>query len=432
MFLTLLAASSAKADTLADQQQALTAERAQLQQQLTDIENQIKQYEKELTGISSQKNTLANKVKQLKTKQAALNLEIKKATLAIDDLAKQLTSTQLKIDDSQQQISLIKVNMASIIQRLAQMDESPLWILAGSDNFSDFYDQLHNYELYSQSLIDQLSLLKQKSAELENSKNLLSDQWDQQKNFVNVISLQKTELNKSITDQNTLLTQTKGMESLYQKTLADQKKQAAAIRSRIYNLIGVSKKITFGAALEIAQWANGQTGVRPAFLLAILTQESNLGQNVGTCNRPGDPPEKGWKVIMKPERDHAPFTQITTDLGLDINVTPVSCPMKDKSGKQIGWGGAMGPAQFIPSTWMGYKDKISAVTGKTADPWDIRDAFLAAAIKLKADGGASKDGEWTAAMKYFSGGVNPAFRFYGDNVINTANQYQKDIEALAK
>ena len=46
--------------------------------------------------------------------------------------------------------------------------------------------------------------------------------------------------------------------------------------------------------------------MRPAFLLAILTQESDLGKNVGTCNRAGDPPslvadasrirhDLGWK-----------------------------------------------------------------------------------------------------------------------------------------
>jgi membrane-bound lytic murein transglycosylase B len=114
---------------------------------------------------------------------------------------------------------------------------------------------------------------------------------------------------------------------------------------------------------------------------------------------------------------------------MDAETTPVSCPMMTK-GKQVGWGGAMGPAQFIPSTWMGYKDKIAAITGKSANPWDIRDAFLATAIKTKADGAGTVAGEWAAAMKYFSGGTNTKFRFYGDNVVATANKYQADIDEL--
>lgn len=117
---------------------------------------------------------------------------------------------------------------------------------------------------------------------------------------------------------------------------------------------------------------------------------------------------------------------------MDPNITPVSCAMTDKNGNQIGWGGAMGPAQFIPSTWMGYKDKVSALTGSNpANPWDIRDAFAAAAIKLVAGGAdGTKQGEWNAAMRYFSGSTNSRYSFYGDSVATLADKYQSDIDQL--
>jgi membrane-bound lytic murein transglycosylase B len=119
---------------------------------------------------------------------------------------------------------------------------------------------------------------------------------------------------------------------------------------------------------------------------------------------------------------------------MDADITPVSCPMRDSKGNQVGWGGAMGPAQFIPSTWMGYKDKIAALTGKNpANPWDIRDAFAAAAIKLTAGGAdGTYQGNWNAAMRYFSGSTNVKYRFYGDNVMQTAAKYQNDISDLSK
>ena len=75
--------------------------------------------------------------------------------------------------------------------------------------------------------------------------------------------------------------------------------------------------------------------IRPAFLLAVITQESDLGNNVGTCNRPGDPPNKSYKVVMKPSRDQIPFEQITKKLGMDPSSTPVSCPMY-RNGEQVG------------------------------------------------------------------------------------------------
>ena len=184
--------------------------------------------------------------------------------------------------------------------------------------------------------------------------------------------------------------------------------------------------------MTIAEWVEAETGVRAPYLLAILTQESDLGKNVGTCNRPGDPPEKGWRVVMKPERDQEPFVTVMNELGRDPDITPVSCPMKKKNGTQLGWGGAMGPAQFIPSTWIGYKDRVSALTGKTpADPWDIRDAFVAAALLLKNNGAnGTRDGEWKAAMRYFSGGTSTKYRFYGDNVLELTEKYEQDIKDL--
>jgi len=105
--------------------------------------------------------------------------------------------------------------------------------------------------------------------------------------------------------------------------------------------------------------------------------------------------------------------------------------MHDKNGNQVGWGGAMGPAQFIPSTWVGYASKVSAITGAPANPWDIKDAFIAAAIKLVADGAnGTYQGEWDAAMRYFSGGTNSAYSFYGDDVMATTTKYQADLATI--
>jgi len=118
--------------------------------------------------------------------------------------------------------------------------------------------------------------------------------------------------------------------------------------------------------------------------------------------------------------------QITAELKRDPFNTPVSCPMS------FGWGGAMGPAQFIPSTWMVYRDRLKEIKKEPADPWDIKDAFLAAALYL-ADYGADKrdyQSEWKAAMIYFSGTTSSKYRFYGDSVIKIAQQYEEDIAKL--
>ncbi|OGE76784.1 MAG: hypothetical protein A3C85_03425 [Candidatus Doudnabacteria bacterium RIFCSPHIGHO2_02_FULL_48_21] len=421
---SMISLSSANAQL--DKQQ----EKDQLQQQLRDIENQIAAYQRELGQIKGQKNTLQNKINQLKKQQAALGLQIKATTLQIDDLDVQITMTQESIDRNTAKGVELKQQLAEFIRLINEKDGTPLLLaVLSQNNFSDVLNQLVYYSELSEGLHSILEEIKQTNGALAQDKQKFEDKQGQARNLLSIQSIQKEQLVDTESEQRVLLDQTRGLESEYQAVLGNTQKKAAEIRNRLYELTGATAQVTFGEAVEIAKWASSHTGVRAAFLLAILTQESNLGKNVGTCNRAGDPPEKSWRMVMKPDRDQQPFQQITTDLGLDIETTPVSCPMR-QNGKQVGWGGAMGPAQFIPSTWMGYKDKVAAITGKTADPWDIKDAFLASAIKLKAGGAGTVQGEWAAAMRYFSGGTNPRFRFYGDNVVATANRYQQDIDAL--
>lgn len=409
----------------------LQTEQNALQEQLKQIEQEIAQYERELTGIRSEKNTLANKIKQLKTKQASLQAKIKATKLHIAALEKDLNATSVSIDKNNQELIVLKRRMSTVLQELqAQGQFSWLDILLLSKSLSEFYTEVENFNRLNEELSEIAIEIETANKKLANTKDKLTTQKEQQQNLVSIINLQRQTLTATIDDQNNILKETKGREANYQKIVQNKKDEAAAIRNRIYDLLGVSQRVTFGEALQIATWASSKTGVRPAFLLAVLTQESNLGKNVGTCNRPGDPPAKSWKKIMKPERDQQPFLTITNELGRNPDITPVSCPMSDGRGGTIGWGGAMGPAQFIPSTWMGYKDKIKEMTGKQADPWDIRDAFLAAGLKLKAGGAGNQSGEWAAAMRYFSGSTNTRFRFYGDNVVAIANKYQIDIDNL--
>lgn len=94
----------------------------------------------------------------------------------------------------------------------------------------------------------------------------------------------------------------------------------------------------------MAKYASSKTGVRPALILGILTQETRLGANLGV---PGV-----WSKDMHPTRDQPIFKVIMANLGLDPNAMPVS------RAPSYGYGGAMGPSQFIPSTWAiygGYK-----------------------------------------------------------------------------
>jgi membrane-bound lytic murein transglycosylase B len=78
---------------------------------------------------------------------------------------------------------------------------------------------------------------------------------------------------------------------------------------------------------------------------------------------------------------------------------------------------AIGPMQFIPSTWKTYA--IDADGSGTPDPHDIDDAALAAAHLLCAGNRnlATAEGWWAAIAQY------NLPQAYGQNVFNAANDY---------
>ncbi len=411
-------------------------EREQLEKELQKLEEEIKTIEGDITKTQQEKKTLQNQISLLKNKIKKLDLQIAQSNTIITDLRLQIQDTTSSIEKTEQEIAKKKKQLKEMLQRLWQEDKkSRVEILFSGPTLSDFFTKVAALKTLNQKNQELLTKIEELALYLGQQRDMLDTEKTEEEHFVKIQTLQKQENQGLAKESEQLLEKTKGKESEYQKILGDKKKEAQLIRSRIFELIGVPEAPTFGEAVEIAKVVTAQTGVRPAFLLAVLTQESNIGKNVGQCYvkdlKTGEGISlKGSKVskVMKPSRDIEPFLQITKELGRDPLNTLVSCPIPSVGG----YGGAMGPAQFIPSTWMLYKNRLDALIGRIADPWNVKDAFLAAGVYL-ADLGAdaqTANAEWCAAMKYFSGGCSKRYRFYGDSVMSLAARYELDIQTL--
>ena len=420
--------------------QTSTQEREQLEADLRVLEEKIEAIEGDITKTQAEKKTLQNQISILKNKIRKLDLEITRSNKLIVDLRGQITDTAFSIEKTQEDIEAKKQQLAELLQRLYQEDQrSMVEIVLTGPTLSDFFNNLAAL----QALQDQNKELLDSTIDLflylGGQKDKLETEKSGEENFVRIQILQKQE-SQYLTSQNQeLLEVTKGKESEYQKLLADRQQQANAIRSRIFELIGVPEAPTFGEAVVIAEAAGRLTKVRAPFLLAVLTQESNIGKNVGQCYLKNIQTGDGETIngtfvsrVMKPTRDVQPFLEITRELGRDPFNTAVSCPIPSVGG----YGGAMGPAQFIPSTWVLYRGKVAQLKGSAGDPWNINDAFLASAIYL-ADVGATRqtfEYEWCAAVSYFSGNCSIRnqirYEFYGDNVMAITKRYESDIAAL--
>ncbi len=412
------------------------AQQAALQAELTDIENQITQQQAILTEKEGEGKSISRDIAILDAQIAEAQLKIKAHNLAIAQLGKDITVKVQTINTLSSQIDQGHQSLSEIIDQTNQLDSFSIAdAFLAQRNLTDFFIDFDALSSIQDSLSSLLGTVKQAEAQTEVQKQSLDQQKNQEIDTKVNIEQEQANIKKAEADKKQLLSLNKQQQSQYQNLIAQKEAQATQIRNALFQLRDVSA-IKFEDALTYAKSASAITGVRPAFILAIIQQESNLGANVGSCYLSDDTTGAGVKVssgaavanVMKPGRDIEPFIEITTALGRDSHHTRVSCPFS------VGYGGAMGPAQFIASTWMLSKDRIGHAVGKAMpDPWNPQDAITASALYL-SDLGASAGGytaEHNAACRYYSGrNCSGSNTFYGDQVIAKATAIQSNIDIL--
>lgn len=432
-------AATTHADEATD---AVAARRAQLTQQLNDLNSQIAANQAIVEKLSAQGKSLSNEVQTLNAQIKKAQLQLQATQVAIRQLDGNIAIHTNTISKLTSKLEAEHESLAQILRNTDQFDDYSLIELAlSTEDFSSFFADIDTYASLKHSLgisYNQVADTRERTAA---EKAALEAERENQSKIAQLQSLVKQTVQTEQNKKNTLLAQTKGQESQYRAVVAAQQKTAAQIRAELFALAGGSSSISLPIAIQLAKQAGAATGVRPALILGVLKQETDLGKNVGQClltNSPNKGDGKGKNTgrafagVMKPTRDVDPFMAITSALGIDPFTQPVSCP------PSYGYGGAMGPGQFIPSTWVLYQDKVARLAGHPntpANPWNNLDAFTATAL-LMADNGAAAGtpaAERTAALRYFAGwgnAGNPAYSFYGDGVMGFADQFQNDIDTL--
>jgi len=424
-----------------DMSQAVSSRQQDLQNQLNDLESQIAVQQQLLDTAQNQHQTLQTQIDAFNAQIKKTQLQIQAINVAISQLTGDIGVRDRTLSQLSARLSAEKESLAQILRQTQVLDSySVVSIALGSRSVSSFFNDLDAFTSIKSSLADSFSEIERTSTATEAEKEALTARLAEQQKLQTVQQLAKESLISQQQDKQRLLTETKGIEANYQKLIAVTQKTAAQIRTELFTLAGGGGQIPLPTAITLAKQAGAATGIRPAFILGILNQETNLGANVGQClltNAPNKGDGKGKNTgtfkrgVMKGSRDVDPFIAITSALGLDPFAMPVSCPQSS------GYGGAMGPAQFIASTWTSYQKRIAKLAGHQnlpANPWDNLDAFTAIALYMTDLGAGAQTpyAERTAALKYFAGGyyTNPAFAPYGDNVMKYAANFQKEIDIL--
>jgi len=413
-----------KASGTATSTQDAATERSQLESQLQDLEAQINQYEGQVTSYQKQGTSLNGEISQLNAKISKLNLQIQATTLTIKQLDNQIASTQSQIVVTQADITDKKTAIQSLMNTLYQTDHvSLIETFLKNPKLSDFWNDTQNISLLQDNLRQTVAQITDLQGQLQDQEQQFEASKADAASAAAYQAAQAKEISSTKNQKSQLLAATKGQESKYQALLKQTQATAAQIRNRIFQLLG-GGQLSFEDAYQYAKLASSATGIDPSFTLAILDRESALGQNVGKCS---------YKTAMSPANIPL-FLAITQSLGLNPDEMQVSCPNADGV-----YGGAMGPAQFVPSTWNLYAPGVGKITGDNPpSPWNNADAFVATALYLK-DGMVGCQALYTAlasqerctAAKYYAGSRWRNYLWtYGEAVVERAQSFADDIQTI--
>jgi membrane-bound lytic murein transglycosylase B len=413
-------------------QSDVAAHRAQLESDLAALEAEIDVQEGLLQGKQRERVSYERDVAILEAQIEKAKLSIRARDITISKINQDIDGKEEVIGGLNEKLDREKESLAQLLRKTNEIDNiSLVEVVLGIQNLSEFFEDIDSFDSIKLALSDSFKDIADTKSDTESQKRTLQSKQEDEMGLRNIQKQQKSKIEKREEEKQAIVDVTKGVEAEYQKLIKSKERSAAEIRTELFALRG-SAAIPFEQALELANIASAYTGVRPAFLLGVIAEESNLGENVGTGNWKTDLYEcyKSIGYYKSAEKQKAAFLKLTADLGLNPDTLPVS------RKPWYGCGGAMGPAQFMPTTWALYVDRIAKATGHNPpSPWNNSDAFMASAILLM-DNGADKGtaySERLAALRYLAGWRNaekPDYAFYGNDVMRLAEKFQKLIDIL--
>ncbi|HAI73837.1 MAG TPA: hypothetical protein DCS28_02380 [Candidatus Moranbacteria bacterium] len=366
---------------------------------------------KDIQGDIEKVENKAEKVQQeINTSQTLLQKKQAETIVTKNLLQKTQTEIERKeadVANLNQRIMLNRGMLESYIQEAFYADQDSLFglLLNGEnslENMSDNFDQVLNIKEKIVAVLDEIEQIKQDT--VKTKEDLDGKKEDHEK----LISLQQGQQYEIKTDIKEA-----------QATLSELNAKIDKLKNELSSLL--SSAVSFKNVTDAANYAAKITGIRKDYLLGVLVVESNLGRYTGGCT---------FKESKMNSYRATIFKQICKDLDYNYNKQKVSCPPKGYKGT----GGAMGVAQFMPDTWMGYKSSIAAATGNNPpDPWSLTDGVVAMALKLtKVDGVKQhkKSAEAKAYCVYLAGGNWTAYCDskgvnYGAKVLYWADNYER-------
>jgi septal ring factor EnvC (AmiA/AmiB activator) len=275
----LLGACSVSAQT--NEQKALEAKRAQLQKEISQINNLLSAQKEQRGTVLDQLEVLDQKIN---VRQQLIRVTNQQSNL----LNRQINANIRNITKLREDLETLKEEYAGMIQKSYQnrSKQNRLMFLMSSENFFQAFKRLQYMKQYTQFRKEQGEEILVKTNELTQLNNDLTTQRKDKDRLIAENIRAKNQMMKEIKSQKELLLTIRQNETKYNKAIADKKREARKIDQQIERLIR--------SAIAASNKKAGKTGNSSKF---VLTPEATLVANNFSANK-GKliwPVEKGIK-----------------------------------------------------------------------------------------------------------------------------------------
>lgn len=363
-----------------------------------------------IDSIESKKKKAEQQLTQTQTLLQKNQYQVSVTKNLINKTENDISRKEKEIEALNQRIELNKIILGNYLREMyfSEQDDRLITLLASGKRVSDLSEDFDQMAEVKDRVMETLQDIENAKNEMEEHKEDLAEKKEDHEKLLSIKTSEQYELKSDLKET--------------QATLSELTAKLNKLKGELSSLLGSA--VSFKNILDAAGFAAKVTGIRKDYLLGVLVVESNLGRYTGGCT---------YKQSRMNGTRANYFKAIVKELDLDLNKVKVSCPPAGYKGT----GGAMGVAQFMPDTWIGYKSSIAGVTGHNPpNPWNLTDGVVAMALKLtKVDGVKEhkKSAEAKAYCVYLAGNNWAAYcdnkgANYGAKVLYWADNYEQKLQ----
>ena len=395
----------------------LQANQAQVdskQSELKEIDKKINELSQKHESASNEAELAVEQLGYISNKLDTAQLQYDQTLLSVTVVNEDIKNSENEIENIQSDIVNTRQQLKEVLRALYQKEQlSFLDVLLGSVNLGTLMNERRTYRTLQLRALEYVNELKNRENDVSDYLSELAVQEEQLQQLKKLQAYQQADLSTQKTIKKDFLKLKQNEQSQYTREITEAKQTRAEIEKKIFSLNNVGIELELNDAFQAARFAGSLTGVRPALLLGIVKIETNVGETLGSGTFPDD---------MHPASRDA-FLRLTQTLQLD----PYNTPISRRPNSYKGWGGAIGPGQFLPDTWERLVPRISSLMRKqTPNPFELTDSLVAISIMM-ADRGATDPAKEVEAVSRYLAGPNWQYHlWYSARVLAVAAEYEKE------